>query len=75
MEKQTAKLPVLLHPGEDGWIVAECPLIPGCASQGRDREQALGNIREAIALCLENQEREGWRLPPHYELCEVAVAG
>lgn len=36
----------LLRPGEDGWIVAECPLLPGCISQGRTRDEALENIRE-----------------------------
>ena len=27
---------------EDGWIVAECPALPGCVSQGKDEKQALG---------------------------------
>ena len=48
------KLPVILRPGEDGWIVAECPVIPGCISQGQTRQEALDNIREAIELCLES---------------------
>jgi predicted RNase H-like HicB family nuclease len=47
-----AELPVILTPGEDGFLVAECPIIPGCISQGRTREEALRNIREAIELCL-----------------------
>jgi predicted RNase H-like HicB family nuclease len=51
-----AELPVILTPGEDGFLVAECPIIPGCISQGRTREEALKNIREAIELCLENRE-------------------
>ena len=42
---------VVLYPGEDGFLVAECPELPGCMSQGRDREDALANVREAI---------EGW---------------
>lgn len=53
------ELPVILTPGEDGFLVAECPVIPGCISQGRTRAEALQNIREAIELCLENQESEG----------------
>jgi predicted RNase H-like HicB family nuclease len=57
------KLPVVLHPGEDGWLVAECPLIPGCISQGKTPDEALTNIREAIELCLEVREQEGWQLP------------
>jgi len=44
---------VVLRPGEDGWLVAECPTITGCISQGKTREEALANIREAIELCLE----------------------
>jgi predicted RNase H-like HicB family nuclease len=41
-------LHVTLEPAEDGWIVAECPALPGCISQGRDEKEALENIREAI---------------------------
>jgi predicted RNase H-like HicB family nuclease len=67
------KLPVLLRPGEDGWIVAECPVIPGCVSQGRTRDDALTNIREAIELCLETREEEGWSLPGTSEVVEVVV--
>jgi predicted RNase H-like HicB family nuclease len=61
-------LQVVLRPGEDGWIVAECPTLPGCVSQGKTREAALQNIREAIALCLEAGD------VPRGELVEVTVA-
>ncbi len=57
------KLPVILTPGEDGYIVAEVPVIPGCTSQGRIPEEALANIREAALLCLESIAEEGWTLP------------
>jgi len=50
------ELPVILTPGEDGFVIAECPVIPGCISQGRSREEALENISEAIELCLENRQ-------------------
>ncbi len=48
-----------LHPEEDGWIVAECPALPGCVSQGKDEAEALANIREAMAgwLWAEEQKR------------------
>ncbi len=65
------ELPVILTPGEDGYLVAECPVIPGCISQGRTREEALRNIREAIELCL---GAEGWQLPADYEIVRLAVA-
>jgi len=38
---------VILEKAEDTWIVAECPALPGCISQGKD-EEALHNIQEAI---------------------------
>ena len=66
-------LPVVLRTGEDGFVVAECPAIPGCISQGRTRADALKNIQEAIELCLENRSDEGWSLPAEYEIIRVAV--
>jgi predicted RNase H-like HicB family nuclease len=39
---------VILTPGEDGYWVAEVPSLPGCISQGKTREDALTNIKEAI---------------------------
>jgi predicted RNase H-like HicB family nuclease len=49
-EVKTMKRQVLLYPGEDGFIVAEVPSLPGCVSQGKDRDEALTNIQEAISL-------------------------
>lgn len=43
---------VTLDHAEDGWVVVECPALPGCVSQGKDEEEALRNIREAITAWL-----------------------
>ena len=43
---------VTMEQAEDGWIVAECPALPGCVSQGKDEEEALSNIKEAITAWL-----------------------
>ncbi|MBN1519248.1 MAG: type II toxin-antitoxin system HicB family antitoxin [Spirochaetales bacterium] len=43
---------VVLENDEGGWIVAECPALPGCVSQGKDEREALSNIREAIQAWL-----------------------
>src|SRR3990172_10887044 len=43
---------VTLERAEDGWIVAECPALPGCVSQGKDEKEALENIKEAITAWL-----------------------
>jgi predicted RNase H-like HicB family nuclease len=47
------KLSVTIDRDEDGVWVAECPAIPGCVSQGKTKPDALKNIKEAMALCLE----------------------
>ena len=56
------KLIVTLDRDESGMLVAECPAIPGCVSQGRTEEEALGNIREAIIACLEARAAHGMPL-------------
>jgi len=43
---------VTLEQAEDGWIVAECPALTGCVSQGKDEQEALDNIKEAIVAWL-----------------------
>lgn len=44
---------VVIESGEDGYFVARVPSLKGCWSQGKSREEALENIREAIDLYLE----------------------
>ena len=64
----TRTFPVLLHPGEDGFVLVECPALPGCFTQGRNCEEALENIREVIELALGGGEpvptvsAEAWEL-------------
>ena len=47
------KLEVIIERGEDGYFAAHCPALKSCWSQGHTRDEALRNIREAIALYLE----------------------
>jgi predicted RNase H-like HicB family nuclease len=49
---------VVVQRGEDGYFIANCPSLKSCWSQGKTREEALENIREAIALFLEPQPKE-----------------
>jgi predicted RNase H-like HicB family nuclease len=53
------KLIVTLERDETGMLVAECPAIPGCISQGATEEEALRNIREAIQGCVEARAANG----------------
>lgn len=65
------KFLVTLEHDEDGWVVAECPALPGCCSQGRTPEEALQNIREVIQASLEARLAHG--LPLGLEVAEVEV--
>jgi predicted RNase H-like HicB family nuclease len=51
------KFQVTLERDESGFIVVECPDLPGCLSQGRTEAEALANIREAIEASLETRRK------------------
>lgn len=55
---------VIIYRGEDGYWVVECPSLPGCVSQGKTKEEALKNIREAIELYIESLEEDNLPVPP-----------
>ena len=65
------KFSVTLDRDEDGVWVVECPSIPGCFSQGRTKEEALENIRDAIDACLQVRAELG--LPLTVETHQVEV--
>jgi predicted RNase H-like HicB family nuclease/predicted RNA binding protein YcfA (HicA-like mRNA interferase family) len=48
---------VLLIKSDEGFAIG-CPGLPGCWSQGKTREEALTNIRDAIQLWLEVAEED-----------------
>lgn len=54
---------VILYPGEDGYWVVECPSLPGCVSQGKTKEEAIANIKEAIDLMIEHLTATGQPIP------------
>ena len=65
---------VLLYPGEDGYIVAEVPSLPGCVSHGKSRDEALANVREAIFLHEDVLRERGEPIPDdQVEIVEVAA--
>lgn len=56
---------------ETGTWVAECPVTPGCVSQGLTKSEAIRNVREAIAQCPAVRAERG--LPLTLETQEVEV--
>ena len=67
------KFNVTIDRDEDGVWVVECPSIPGCVSQGATKDEALENIKEAIALCLEVRAEKGMPLTIETRQIEVAA--
>jgi len=49
---------VVIEQDEDGYYVGEVPQLRACYSQGRTLDELMANIREVIALCLEEEGEE-----------------
>ncbi len=65
---------VVLYPGEDGYVIAEVPSLQGVVSQGKTREEALRNIKEAASLHIEVLRDRGLSVPQDKtEMAEIAV--
>lgn len=72
--RDTMKFAVTLEGDEDGFIVASCPALPGCHSQGRTSEEALANVSEAIRGYIASLRKHGEPIPSITEVQEVEVA-
>ena len=64
---------VTIDRDEDGVWIVECPSIPGCVSQGKTKEEALENVKDAIKLCLEVRAEKGMPLTIETRQIEVAA--
>ncbi len=60
---------IIIEQDEDGYFVAHVPSLKSCWSQGKTREEAIANIREAIDLYLEPDEAE----LENQEVLELAI--
>jgi len=67
------KFNVTLDRDEDGIWIVECPSIPGCVSQGKTRQQALENIKDAISACLQVRAERGMPLTVETHQIEVVA--
>ncbi len=65
---------IFMYPGEDGYWIAECPSLPGCISQGKTKEEAIANIKEAIQGYIAALEEDHLPVPEErFESILVAV--
>ena len=67
------KLKIVLEKGMDGYIVAYCPALKGCVTQGDTEEEAIENFKEAIDLYFEADPKDIKRPAGEYKICEVAI--
>ena len=58
MKKKILNYNCIFQNEEEGAFSVWVPSLPGCASQGETFEEALGNIKEAIVLYLQGNEKE-----------------
>ena len=64
----------IIYPGEDDYWVAEVPSLPGCISQGKTREEAITNIKEAINAYINALKEDGISVPEeHFEALLAVV--
>ena len=67
------KLDIIVYQDEDSMYISECPVIPGCVSQGDTEQVANENIKDAIKECLKVRAQRGMPLTlPTYQI-EVAI--
>jgi predicted RNase H-like HicB family nuclease len=65
---------VVIYPGEDNYWVAECPSLPGCVSQGKTKQEALQNIKDAIRGYVAALDEDGLPVPEdRFEVLVVAL--
>lgn len=65
---------IIIHSGEDGYWIAECVSLPGCISQGKSKEEAINNIKEAIDVYIKVLEEDNLPIPPEkFETMLIAV--
>ncbi len=67
------KYRIIIEQDEDDLFVAKCPALPGCLSQGKTREKAVENIKDAIEGYLVSLKKHNEPIPPSIkeEIVEV----
>ncbi len=70
---KTIHLPLLIETDEDGVYIVSCPMFKGCHSYGARIEEAMANIREVIAMCMEEEKPENLNKFVGFREIEVPV--
>jgi predicted RNase H-like HicB family nuclease len=68
------KYRTIIERDEDGNYTVQCPALPGCISEGKTREEALANIKDAIGGYLASLKKHDEPIPPSIEEETVEVS-
>jgi antitoxin HicB len=68
------KFIITIEKDEDGYFIASCPALQGCHSQGKTKEEAIANIKEAIHGYIASLRKNGEPIPNITEVQEIEVA-
>ncbi len=68
------KFTIVIERDEDGIFVVSCPAIQGCYTQGETLEEAINNIKDAIALHIQARKEIGEEIPIEVMIEEVEVS-
>ncbi|MFH1539451.1 MAG: type II toxin-antitoxin system HicB family antitoxin [bacterium] len=67
----TQNFQVIIEQDEDGFFVAEAPGIRACYAQGKTFEEAINNIKDVLAMCVEEMKKRGEEIPFQGEIIGV----
>ncbi len=68
------KYRTLIERDEDENYTVQCPALPGCISEGKTRQEALANIKDAIRGYLASLKKHNEPIPPPIEEETVEVS-
>jgi predicted RNase H-like HicB family nuclease len=71
MTKRKHVFQIIIEQDEAGYYVAECPALRACYTQGKTYEEVMENIKDVIALCLEDLKAKGKKVPKQPEIIGV----
>jgi predicted RNase H-like HicB family nuclease len=69
--KKKLEFQVIIEQDEAGFFVAECPSLKACYTQGKTYEEVIENIKDVIALCLEDYKVRGKKVPRQPEIIGI----
>jgi predicted RNase H-like HicB family nuclease len=71
MNKEKHVFQIIIEQDEAGFYVAECPALRACYTQGNTDEEVIANIKDVIALCLEDLKAKKKSIPKQPEIIGV----